>query len=723
MPRYAAAIILALLAITPAAAGWAQYRGEPTRTSIVALPSGPLDIVANFTLPPGYTTIYPNGAPGVWTPHGALVFLRGEGTCAVAKIPDPRLGAATVHALEGCEFGGTQLAYDAENDLLFVCISGVTGSQQLRALRADTLELAWGLSAAVLGSELGFTFWNCQGGALDPARDELVLVWYSYANGASSAKLTSIDSVSGEMLWMSAIPPPGSPIVTTPFDLPSINTLGPRTVTLTEDGIVVMSVGGATVSGIGNFYAIATMFDRAGSYTASRTAYEGGGRAEESTSTRGIASHYAVAHGTLAAFALGTDVVVVNPNHGDVVMRAPLQAADDSYNYIWWPTGAWLADRIYIMLPHSVSAVDAVSLATAWTWGEGGDWDTRELITTATGDVLVFTGRQSAGESRLVALDARTGEVRWRLPIPIFGENADGIWDMRILPTGGTGILAFTDDGAGVFIGSADLASQAAIRPSNTHPAVGEEITLSAEAPSGRVVRQMLVHWGDGVAETILPGEPLRHAYAQAGAATHRVTLVYADGLTATNVGTLDVGGTPPPQLTTLQRAFSPDNQELTFFLLGTLITIVGLAVTVGRHRRRYARLERELSAVEEIRMLSTSDPRGAVLALKSYRDRLPDDLARRRIDDSQYHILDLRSGRLLKVLRTRMLAPYDSRLSVRYHRQLDAAFEDAILHPSERDALVLALDAEPALDDPARVEIGRVLDDFTSGRLDTPPS
>jgi hypothetical protein len=120
----------------------------------------------------------------------------------------------------------------------------------------------------------------------------------------------------------------------------------------------------------------------------------------------------------------------------------------------------------------------------------------------------------------------------------------------------------------------------------------------------------------------------------------------------------VDVGGTPPPKLNALQVALSPDYQNVTFGVLGVAVTIVGGAITIGRTRSRISRLQRQLDAIEEIRMLSIERPRGAARALRDRHDRLPRELAQHHIDEAQRAILEAQTLKLLRTLRIRLLPP-----------------------------------------------------------------
>lgn len=713
-------LVLVALLLSPGASAWSQYRGTAARTSADLLPDGPLDVAARFDLLDQGAFHGLDGSPAVLTPLGVVGFAADGARCRALAFPDASPPARVLFEVEDCAgyigFGRSLQAYDAARERLLLCIAGPGDSPVLRAHDLRTGEVAWSLAPAALGltPEGASARWLCQGGALDPATSMLFLVFISFPFDdagvySSYHRIAAVDLETGGLRWASSVPAEGvAPLLPT-----SVEDFLPRGVTLTSTGVVVV---GRTSMNAGRWEATLAFFDRDGGYHGSLRAERGSPLSPSASiaSRTRAGAFFPVAHGPVAATHLGGDVVVVNPEIGSVVARAPVRAFDTSSEYAFWPTGAWMDDVILVLLPHAVSALDATTLETLWSWSEGADFLVREVVTSATGEAHLVVGREGDRESLLVTLEGTTGDVLAKLPIPLPPEpGIDNVWPINVLPVPDRGILVFDESGRAILAGPGNASRAPRIAPSTAYPPAGGRVEIPLAAGDGLV--RYVVAWGDGAIEDVEPGATAGHAYPRAGRQTLRVTAVFTDGLTATSVASIDVGATPPPELTALQKAFAPENENFTFGILGIAITVLGAAVTIGRARARFARLERELAAVEEIRLLSTSDPRAAVLALKAYRERLPADLARGRIDDSQYHVLDLRSARLLKVLRTRMVAPYDGRLSARYHRQLDAAFEDAILQPAEADALVAALEAEEAMGPDDRAAMRGLLADFTT--------
>lgn len=357
MARAAPTVLLVVALLAPGALAWDQYHGGPGRNGIATLPPGVLDVVANVVGPEGvpWSASFASAVP---TPHGALLTRADEAGCWLETVTDLRSLVGEAAAIDGCEVGTFRgmFAYDAQTDAVFACVSGPRGSRQLQALDRATGDLRWGMSAESLPQPPNvFPYWNCGGGAYDAAARELVVPFYSFYNSQGLGKLVSVDGTTGTINWVADVPMRPDPVGIggLPGDPTSVTPLGaPRTVTLTETGIAVLSVtaglGSGTSStsgGVNTFEAVLTLFDRSGTYVTTHRSAMGG---DEPVSRAGSGSWYAAAHGPLVGLAFGGDVVQVNPQQGNIVARAPIVAVDPSFNYIWWPAPAWTRDRLVV---------------------------------------------------------------------------------------------------------------------------------------------------------------------------------------------------------------------------------------------------------------------------------------------------------------------------------------------------------------------------------------
>lgn len=718
--------LIVLLLAAPGTLAWSQFHGGPDRNERPSLPGGPLDVVRTLQTGGNFTNTF-WGTRAVPVPEGLALLQDSDAGCDLVIVAPPYERVTRRMSIDGCNFG-LLIGYDEVKGAVLVCDNASENDDVMKAVDVRTGERLWNVAPGRdLNPVVGSVRWLCLGAAIDTVERVFgvgIEVYGSTGSYGVDHIIAMGDLGTGRLLWRGDLPvQEGSIPINTgvqPETYP--RSIHPRGVTLTSTGLVVtgyLGCGPAVAVGVTTGClesGFVGWFTRAGDfrgYKAPEPLQAPDANVATAAARSRAVSQYAVASGPIAALGLGTEAIVINPEAPELVLRAPLEGVEPTSRSTFWFPGAWTSELILIPIFSSVTALDPVSLAPAWSFTEGLEWRIVDSLTTTAGETYVLLTKLSGEEHRLVVLETSSGEVLRRLPIAahVRDEDRRGGWYAHQIPVP-EGIAIVDLYGQIHVLAQAEPAKLPRVSVSEDYPAPGQAFTLTVlpAAPS-----DLIVGWGNGEEERIENATTVRHVFAERGPRDITVTSVFADGTTATRVVTVHVGGTPPPELTALQRALSPDNQEVTFFVLGTLITVVAFAVTIGRHRRRFTRLEQELAAVEEIRLLSTSDPKGAVQALKAYRERLPGDLARRRIDDSQYQILDLRSARLLKVLRTRMFAPYDTRLSIRYHRLLDAAFEDAILQPSEREALVVALDQEEALRAEDRGEIVRLLDEFTS--------
>lgn len=744
--RSGIAVALALLALAPAATAWEQFGGAANRNPVLVAPEEPYDVVWNGSLglEDGELVSMFRG-PGIVTSGATayvLVFSAFGGQCTLASWDIVERTRGPDLPLTGCAFGRL-VGLDPPRNAVIVCTFASADTPVLIAYDVRDGTRLWDV---VPTRDLGVApvpgdpeSWACDGGAMKdgilyvaiPTRLPGGTVFTVQLPAAARHVIAAIDLETGASIWATQVPysvlvsdartPVGAPVDAGEFQ--------PVSVAVGTSGLVVT---GYTDCRCGDRASIDTGGQREIQLAAAWLDKDGnvvGGMVAQTDARDPASSIERVPGGSWsssfsdarAAFALGGSVHLVTPADQAPLASTPIQTVERLTAWMNYHPPVWAGGLVLIPLPHSLTAYDPQDLTSVWAWPEPADGSMTSVLTTSAGEILIFSARarddDGDGQAYFSRIDAATGILRQRVLLPGVVPFFDGGWTARTAAAARDTILVIDVLGQMYVLAPADERARPTLSVSDEYPAPGDAIVVGVFAPPDRTLVQWTAAWGDGQLETLEPDATTSHVFGAAGPVALGVSAHYSDGTTATVVRRIDVGGTPPPDLTAVQRAFAPENQNLTFGVLGIGITVLGAVYTVARHRRRFAKLERELAAVEEIRMVSIEDPRAAVLSLRAYRDRLPQDLARRRIDDSQYQVLDVRSARLLKVLRTRMFAPFDARLSMRYHRLLDAAFEDAILQPSERMALIAALDHEDALRAGDQEAIVAILDDFTSAR------
>lgn len=708
---------LALALLAPTALAWEQFHGGPGRRGETDLRVGVLDVVGNASLPGEPRVMTHMSTAAAQTPHGLVLLGYGSGSCQLFLVRDPARMEVSTNDVEGCQ-GGRLVGYDAARDVVLMCVWGGPNDPVLQARRPLTAEVAW---SVVPSRDLGLVVapssarWSCSG-AIDGEAGEAVLAFDSYDAGSTNPlnRVAAVDLATGQVRWTNTVRTAFSAVgaANTLREGSLADSFHPYTVTLTSTGVLVVGwvfpCGHCVQKGDEAFLA---WFTREGSFRGmERTKL---GSPTDTTSTYASRTHtvssYAMASGTLAAAALGGRIVLVNPEAAEPVARAPLAAVEPVTSSLFWPAGVATRDLFVVALPHSLSAFEDTNLAPRWSWGEAFDTEVGDVVATTGGDLHVLTHRPDAGDVALVRLDAATGDVLSRTPLPQIGgyrpgqgasflfDNGDH-WDAELVPSNGTRLVLVDNRGHLVTLGAHPPGFAPGVEPSVEFPRSGETLRLVLSPPPGAEATRYVVSWGDGSFGEVEPGEAPEHAYAKGGRHAVQVTAVLPDGRTASRVLALDVDGTPPEPRSFLQEAFSPERENLTFGVLGIALTLLGGILTFGRSRRRRSRLERELATLDQVRVLGERDPASAARALVAYREKLPSELGRGRIDDGQYGVLELRALRLLKLLRTRVVAPVETRLTPRFARLVDSAFEDGVLHAAECRNLLHALALEAKL-------------------------
>lgn len=235
--------------------------------------------------------------------------------------------------------------------------------------------------------------------------------------------------------------------------------------------------------------------------------------------------------------------------------------------------------------------------------------------------------------------------------------------------------------------------------PSTKGPYVGVGVPAIVELtrPSGLPV-EVFADWGDGTLERSAWQDhatlTLEHVYRTEGPRSAAFTTVFLDGRTATRVVPFDIGGTPPPPPSLLERAFAPEYLEYTLFVLGILITLFGAAFGFFVRRRHRTNVGQFLAELEQVRRERWRDPQAALRMLLLLRRRFDDELGRGRLTEDQYKILHDQAGDLLALLLPLFTEPAE-KLSPTFRQRLEAALRDGRLEDNEWTALSTLLKRE----------------------------
>ncbi|MGQ0535156.1 MAG: hypothetical protein ACT4PT_03690 [Methanobacteriota archaeon] len=698
-----ALVVAVAVALAVPTQAWEQLGGGPGRSGVAGAPPGPLDVVEAKPLLGGgerIDGIVPH-APGFVEADGVLVGIAYEASdhCEIVRITPA--GDTSRVPVDGCGRGATAVAYDAASGNAYACLLAFEPDEAvLLAFGPATGEPRWQILAAALGFDTGeLQTWQCTGAALDAPRRELVVAFFDTFNANWRNRIGSFSADTGDVRWTTNVLAGAFPVIPRELRGAGDRDFATLAVRLAPNGIVVTGSMLAPTPQWG-----AVWLDRGGNSTgAAFAALDPQPSAIRSGSDpQSIGgSDYAAVEGSLAAVTVGRRLLLVDPDTNEPFASKPLE---------------------------TLEALDAV-----WSWREAEIWTVSDVVIVPPGDAYVLVGspRSEPPEAALVRLDLGTGLVQQRLPLPVEATVGSGSprclgsvdpregggcsrWDARITPLpGDAGFLVWDSGGESVLVAAAPAERRATVELATSYPAPGAPLAIRPAAPPGLVAERFDVQWGDGPLETLDAGSEATHRYAAAGARLLRVTALYDDGTTGTAEEIVQVGGTPPaapPELTRLQKALAPENQDRTFFLLGLVLTAIGALVGLGRYFRRRGKLARNLAALERIRDRGRSDPSGALRDLSRFRAGLRSALASGTLDEGQYSAIRAEADRLLRFLLERRVAPYSERLTPAFRRLLSIVLDDGRLDPAESRELLDALEREERLAPEERNALARLL-------------
>lgn len=149
---------------------------------------------------------------------------------------------------------------------------------------------------------------------------------------------------------------------------------------------------------------------------------------------------------------------------------------------------------------------------------------------------------------------------------------------MRSAGVGDGMLVVDGSDGPVLVLGTAAAGIQIDPQVSTVRPDVGNVLRLDLSASRAGVQDRSFdvrVDWGDGNATEWSPERVFEHTYLVRGIQNITVTAKNPAGQTATAIVALDVGWTQRPPTGFFETAFSPENQERTYFLLGLGVTFL----------------------------------------------------------------------------------------------------------------------------------------------------
>lgn len=699
---------------------WSQDGGAPGRNRL-AETAFPIDLVANGTLEREDGVIAASSQAASW---GDLAFLAtSPDTCTIHAIDLARRASGVINA-SACPSYTLLSGIDPPRGQAVTCRFVQQGDAPLlRGVDLVSGEERWRVRPADLAmAAANGTRWSCRDTVLAPNDTRL------YAAVQSSAPNTDVSSRSEILMAVNLTD--GTIEVSKTAGAPeeeqalqdglrhpdrsrSVTTHGLSIV----DGAWLVRTGSAPCQACTS----ASMEGVVEWYQLPELRFQGDARAttasdDPDTETVGVSDRAAALDGRFTV-ALGETLAIVDPAASEPQVTESVQALEDTSGDATWPTPVWTPSSVVLPYEASLLALDPSTLETRWGWTTPQGQPILDVIATEDGQLhVLLLGEQD--QVGFVTVSIRTGRPAQQLTLDVPWRPAESPGRGEVptmVPVGDQVLVQSTTAPFGyVLLGPGDPGLAPDLTISSQQPGVGEPVTLTLTAPAEPVDRYE-VHWGDGTNrtlanETVGAETQLRHTYDDEGTHTITVSSIDPRGRTSTTEREVDVGAPPDPELNLFQKAFARENQDMTFGLLGLVLTLGGAGISLYRRKRRLSRLEDELSRLDEIRERSREQPREGVRALEAYRDRIETELADGDIDDGQFGVLERRRTRLNRLLRDRLLAPFEAKLSPSFKRLLDASLEDGVITLAEADELKAQLEAE-AMDEADRRSLREVLE------------
>lgn len=713
------AILVAMLLLpTVGAAPWLQEGGDAGRTSATRDPGPDAADVAWRVQLDGIRS--PLGAPILIDRALYVPLYHGANDTTIGRVVRISLDDARVETVLTLEERGQSLASDG--DVLVVATERRILAVGLRDLaprwtyelpqfvpQIDQVECA---SPAVLEGVAYVLCWQVQFG-----------YYFTYLAGAQHrAFVVALDLASGSELWLwqhgisddaegfgplrPATVPEADP-ATLPVVISGVSAAGPRVYALLGQ---VLGTGGAI-----SMYNYA--LDRASGQMAwrvnSTSSLEAYQRFVEPSDPGALPANFLPPPAVADAGTVYTvfDEVAAH----EAVNGRPLWSIQPSES-----TGTDLADvaaeialherALYTATRSTIARIDLDTTAVAWrrplganeSWGQGGLAFAGDRIYAMAASYADTSAE--ASHDALLAYDAETGDLLWRFDMGLQNTSRAHIQrENDILAPGcylaaADGLVAAACVAGAVWLFGQTAASPVvAVSASDRYPGVNEEavVDLSGSAPGLRgPVVEYAADWGDGARTEWQTDPMMRHAYAEAGAVEARFFARNAEQ-SSSRAMTFHVGASPP---TFLQTAFSAENQNWTFFLVGLAITAIGGAFGIVRPRRRRARLRAAIHTVNEAYERTRADPLVCEREMARQRDHARARLLDGSLGEDQYTVVAGHIGERMGETRLAFLRSRYAFLPLGVAEQLRAMLADGTVTRLEHQHLVAALDQDATM-------------------------
>lgn len=431
---------------------------------------------------------------------------------------------------------------------------------------------------------------------------------------------------------------------------------------------------------------------------------------------------------------LDNDIESVNTATGATVWRRTIGDYDSTQADI----GSGFAldgDILYATSFESIHRIDTLNNNIDWQETlprDAGDvWDFQtpllgggrvyaRAVTIESPDSQLAQAPKTANASVIHALDEETGDALWSFryesePLPLrLGQPIESA-------IAGDVMIVAGKDGRVFALGTTPASIRVDAQVGTRIPRPGEAVLVDLSGTGAGVLgpaTEFSADWGDGTTTPWQASSALLHAYAEPGVVTATLFARNAAGQVARAESEFDVGAPAPIELTPLQKAFSQENQDVTFFVIGAVGTGIGALYGLVRLRSNRRLLQRELDAIEDTFARERDRPSACESALGVRRSRVRRLVLDGKLTEMHGVLLDKRIEELLKDLRRQAI---DARLGYLPHGMvnlLQGMIADGRVSVLERQHFLDALARDAFLTEAQREDVRALVDGwFTSER------
>ncbi len=442
------------------------------------------------------------------------------------------------------------------------------------------------------------------------------------------------------------------------------------------------------------------------------------------------------------AFLKFHELAWVDEQSGDLIAKHDIRSADVERHD--WAAGMAYDDGIlHAATSATITAIEVKTKSLAWAvqplvgseeWHADGLFLTDDRMYARAAAIIIPTSADLSAPDAEYRHDAiyafdrsadRSPKLAWRhvLPNPladVYDEEGGPFYDATHTTPAhamavANGVIALhAIDGKIIVLGRTAASIQLDVEADDVYPALGEEVTLdvSGTQPGTQAPDiEYRIDWGDGQTSAWTEQTLFTHRYGEVRDIAVRIEARNAAGQTSVEEVVFQVGKEDPREPTLLEKAFDPDNQDKTFFVLGLMVTLGGAIIGVSRIHARRSLLARELEAVEDAFLMTRHIPLECEQALGERKTHARALLLDNKLHESQFGVLDRRIDELRGDVRVNSLEDRFDFMPVGLMKTLQRILADGHITTGEHENFLTALDANKMMTETQKDKVKKLID------------